>query len=439
MAQLYLECGMGAAGDMLCAALYELLEQEGREAFLKTMNNLGLPQIKVQAKAEQKCGIQGTRMVVTIGGQEEVSLDVTGQLQEHTHNHAQAPNLGHEQGHGHHHHQEQHNHPHQDASSHHHEHGHTGLNHIHTLIQNLALPHKVKENALKVYALLGEAEAHVHGRPVEHVHFHEVGTLDAIADIVGFCLLMEMLQIEKVTASPLHVGSGRVRTSHGVLPVPAPATAYILRGVPTYSDGIQGELVTPTGAALIKHFAVGYGPMPPAAYDRIGYGMGKKNFTAANCVRAFLDKSVHHRGLSDTTVELRCTVDDMTPEAVGFATETLLSEGARDVYVQSVYMKKNRPGFEIVCLCSEKDAERMAELMLRHTTTLGVRKTSCQRFILERSIEEVDTLLGKIRIKRAQGYGVSRIKPEYDDVAQAAKKHGIPFSEAYQQILDSLK
>jgi uncharacterized protein (TIGR00299 family) protein len=274
---------------------------------------------------------------------------------------------------------------------------------------------------------------------MEHIHFHEVGTLDAIADIVGFCLLMDMLYIEKVTASPLHVGSGHVKTSHGILPVPAPATAYILQGIPTYSDGTRGELVTPTGAALIKHFASGFGPMPMLAYDKIGYGMGRKSFEAVNCVRAFLYPSQEPTIAHDTIVELRCTIDDMTPEAMGYAIDVLLVEGARDVHVQPVTMKKSRPGFELVCLCSHGDEERMAALIFKHTTTLGVRKIICERYLLERRVEEAETTLGKIRIKRAQGYGVSRAKPEYDDVARAAKDHGMSFREAYQAILRAIE
>ncbi len=416
MISLYLECRMGAAGDMLCAALYELLEQEAKSVFLEKMNGLGLPQVNVRAQADQKCGIQGTRMMVTIGDQEEVSLDETMGSQKHGphhHDNSQHPSLEHCR----------------------HEHSHSSLTDIKAMIQCLELPQRVKDNALEVYGLLAQGESEAHGRPVDQVHFHEVGALDAVADIVGFCLLVETLKVDNIMASPLHVGSGHVRTSHGVLPVPAPATAHILKGVPTYSDGTAGELLTPTGAALIKHFATGFGAMPLMAYDKIGYGMGTKSFGAANCVRAFLGQSARQQG--DTITELRCTVDDMTPEAVGFATEALLTGGAKDVYVQPVYMKKNRPGLMIVCLCEDRDGERMARLMLKHTTTLGVRKYACERYILERTIEEVDTTLGRMRVKRAHGYGISRVKPEYDDVAKAAKNHGISFEEAYKIILSA--
>lgn len=426
MASLYLECRMGAAGDMLCAALYELLDKKDKDVFIKTMNGLGLSQVKIHTLTEQKCGIQGTRMVVTVGNHEEESLDVPENLHEHMH--------GANDHHDHHHDIPQH----PSSEEHHHEYTHSSLTHIQTLIQGLELSQRVKDNALQVYELLAEAEARAHGRPVNHVHFHEVGTLDAIADIVGFCLLVEMLGVEHVMASPLHVGSGHVRTSHGILPVPAPATAYILKGVPTYSDGTFGELVTPTGAALIKHFASEFGPMPLMAYDKIGYGMGKKSFKAANCVRAFLGKANTYSETHDTIIELRCNIDDMTPEAIGFATEALLAEGARDVYVQPIYMKKNRPGYLLVCLCTEKDEARMAGLIFKHTTTIGVRKYICERHILERSIEEVETSLGRIRVKRAQGYGISHVKPEYDDVAQAARNHGISFEEAYRSIVSAL-
>ncbi len=418
MGCLYLECRMGAAGDMLLSALYELCEQ--KELFLEKMNALRLPGISIEIVPEQKCGITGSRAVVKISGAEEESLD--HHHTEHAHGDGDHTHAGHA-----------HDHAHMGQTTGHHE--HRGLGDIRSLIEGLKLPREVKADAVAVYAALAEAEAHVHGKTVEHVHFHEVGALDAVADIVGVCLLVHMLRPEEIAASPIHIGSGQVKTAHGVLPVPAPATAHLLRGIPTYSDGTYGELCTPTGAALLRHFVSRFGNMPSMAVIKTGYGMGKKDFPAANCVRAFWGERSTLEDSRERVVELRCNIDDMTPEAIGFATQAILEEGALDVYVQPVYMKKNRPGFVVVCLCHEDDAERVARLLFRHTSTLGVRVFPCSRYTLSRSMEERETSLGAVRVKHAAGHGVTRSKPEYEDVARLAREHGLPFGEAYERVL----
>ncbi len=417
MGCLYLECRMGAAGDMLLSALYELCGQ--KELFLEKMNALHLPGVSIEIVPEQKCGITGSRAVVKISGTEEESLD-------------HHDGYAHDDG-GHTHAGHAHDHTHAGQATGHHE--HRGLGDIQALICGLILPQQVKDDATAVYAALAEAEAHVHGKTVEHVHFHEVGALDAVADIVGVCLLIHMLHPEEITASPVHVGSGQVKTAHGVLPVPAPATAHLLRGIPMYSDGTFGELCTPTGAALLRHFVSRFGNMPAMAVEKTGYGMGKKEFPAANCVRAFWGERSTTQDSRERVTELRCNIDDMTPEAIGFATEALFAEGALDAYVQPVYMKKNRPGFVVVCLCHEDDAERFARLLLQHTSTLGVRVFPCSRYTLSRSVEERGTSLGVVRVKHARGYGVIRSKPEYEDVARLAREYGLPFGEAYERVL----
>lgn len=254
MKTLYLDCGMGAAGDMLTAALYELLEEKEQASFIQQMNELGIPKVRISAEKTTKCGIVGTHMKVTVGDVEEGEL-----LENHHH--------GHE--HSHHHH-------------------HSGMGEIKKLIDSLPLSEQVKHHGTTVYQLIAEAESHAHGMPVTDIHFHEVGTMDAVADVVAVCLLMEKLEIENVLASPIHVGSGHVHCAHGILPVPAPATAYILKGVPIYGGEIKSELCTPTGAALLKHFVSAFEGMPVLRVERIGYGMGKKDFSAANCVRAML-------------------------------------------------------------------------------------------------------------------------------------------------------
>ena len=270
MKTLYLDCGMGAAGDMLTAALLELLPD--RAAFLARLNALGLDGVRFEAEPSVKCGVSGTHMRVTVDGREEESLDVPengqGHVHEHEHDH------GHDHGHGH---------------GHSHGHDHSSLHGIEHLVRDhLIVSERVRNDVMAVYGLIADAESRVHGAPAEQIHFHEVGSMDAVADITAVCLLMEELSPEQVVVSPVHVGSGRVRCAHGILPVPAPATALLLRDVPIYGGSIQGELCTPTGAALLRHFATRFGGMPVMRVTVVGYGMGKKDFEAANCVRAML-------------------------------------------------------------------------------------------------------------------------------------------------------
>ncbi len=274
--------------------------------------------------------------------------------------------------------------------------------------------------------MIAEAESSVHGRPVDQIHFHEVGSMDAVADIVGVCMLMEELGAERVLASPVHVGSGQVRCAHGVLPVPAPATAHILKGVPVYGGGIRGELCTPTGAALLKHFVAAFGAMPVMTVSAVGYGMGRKDFEAANCVRASL--GVIEGGTGEVS-ELCCNLDDMTPEAIGFVQELLFQEGALDVYTIPIGMKKSRPGVLLVCMCRCEMAEAMAAMLFRHTTTLGVREIVSRRYTLHRETRTVSTPYGPVAVKTSTGWGVAKSKAEYEDVARIAKEHGLSFAE----------
>ncbi len=412
MKTLYLECAMGAAGDMLMAALLELVPD--RDAFVAKMNALGLPGVTVAREAAVKCGIAGTHMKVAVHGEEEESLDVH---HEHAYEH-------HDHEHGHDHdHEHDHDHDHDHGHAHHH---HADLHGIGHIIDDLDIPEAVKKNALAVYQLIAEAEAHAHNRPVDEVHFHEVGALDAVADVVGVCLLMDMLAPEKVVASPVHVGSGQVKCAHGILPVPAPATAHILRGVPTYGGRIRGELCTPTGAALLKHFAGSFGDMPVMAVEKIGYGMGKKDFAQANCVRAMLGDTASG---ADEILELTCNIDDMTAERMGYAMEKLLGAGALDVFMTPIQMKKNRPGTMLTCLVRPADEDEIARLMLVHTTTLGVRVKRMARHILTPGGATVSTEYGDVRIKTAEGFGIQKAKPEFADAARIADEKNVPVAK----------
>lgn len=275
MKGLYIDCSMGVAGDMLMSALVELLPDPG--VFLDKMNSLNLPKLSYELERKETCGIVGSHVKVMIEGREENDY-----LHEHEHDHHHDHEHHHHDHDHHHHHDHEHQHHEHD---HHQDHQHHKIIDIYNIIDNLDLDEQVKNDAKAIYAMIASAESQVHGEEMENIHFHEVGSLDAVADVVGNCILMDMLKPEVVYTSAVHVGSGTVRCAHGILPVPAPATAKILRGVPIYSNGIKGELCTPTGAALVKYFTTKFTDVPKMVIEKDGYGIGTKDFGQANCVR----------------------------------------------------------------------------------------------------------------------------------------------------------
>ena len=421
---LYLDCGMGAAGDMLAGALLELLPDP--DAFVQELNALGIPGVAFRRETAEKCGIRGTHLSVTVHGEEEESIDCgPGHAHMHDHDHDHAHNHAQEHPHAH-----EHSHGHGHAHGHHH---HSSLHDIeHIVCGHLPIPERVRQQVMAVYRLIAEAESHAHGVPVTEIHFHEVGTLDAVADITAVCLLMDRLSPDEVVASPVHVGSGQVKCAHGILPVPAPATAYILRDVPIYGGSIRGELCTPTGAALLRHFVTRFGDMPPMRTQAIGYGMGKKDFAAANCVRAMLGEDAGQGG--DRVWMLACNVDDMTAEAVGFAMERLFDCGALDVYTVPIGMKKSRPGTMLCVLCRPEAKDAVLDCLFRYTTTIGVRELALQRHVLDRRVTTLDTPYGPVRRKEVRGRGAERYKYEYEDLARIAREKGVSLAEAASLI-----
>lgn len=445
MKTLYLDCGMGAAGDMLTAALLELLPD--RERIVEELNGLGIPGVKITAEAASKCGIGGTHVSVRIHGEEESEeMYEAGAGHVHSHGHGHEHEAchyshhehthlhSHDNAHSHEHSDEdarEHMHNHEDAREHVHSHHHSGMHEIEHIVEKLSVSERVRKDILAVFSLIAEAESHVHGVPVTEIHFHEVGTMDAVADIAAVCVLMDRLAPEQVIVSPIHVGSGQVKCAHGVLPVPAPATAYILRDVPIYGGEIRGELCTPTGAALLKYFAHRFGAMPVMRTRAIGYGMGKKDFPAANCVRALFGET---EDAGDMVAELCCNVDDMTAEAIGFATETFLGAGALEVYTVAAGMKKSRPGIVLHVMCKESMKDEMVMLIFKHTTTIGIRESISRRYTLGRSMENVQTQYGEIRKKVCAGYGVTREKYEYEDVARIARQRGMSVGEVLASL-----
>lgn len=388
MKTLYIECNMGASGDMLMSALLELLPDS--DSFADRLNKLNIPGVKFYKTKSVKCGITGTHIEVSVNGEAEG---------EHNHEH-------HRRGHEH--------------------HCHTGLREIEHIIGHLDVSDNVKKNAVSVYRLIAEAEGHAHGCEISEIHFHEVGTMDAVADVVGVCMLFEEIGADKIIASPVNTGSGTVKCAHGILPVPAPATAYILRGVPVYSNEIKSELCTPTGAALIKHFSMEFGAMPVMKILKTGYGMGNKDFDTANCVRVMIGEI---QDMADTVTELCCNVDDMTGEAVGFAVNLLFEAGALDVFTSPVYMKKNRPGIMLTCMCRADKKDEMLNIILKHTSTIGVREYISNRYTLSRTYKTAHTSYGDVRVKKSSGWGVTKIKAEHDDLEKIARENNIAVSD----------
>lgn len=379
MNTLYLDCSMGCAGDMLTGALLELFPN--REEILAQLNALGIPHVEYIAEKSVKCGVTGTHIRVLVKGEEE-----------------------------------------EDKHHHHHHHHHSQMADIAHIAEHLHISENVRKQVLDIYQIIAQAESKVHGVPVEQIHFHEVGAMDAIADITAVCYLMDKLGVEKVFASPVHVGSGQVKCAHGLLPVPAPATAHILQGVPIYGGQVQGELCTPTGGALLKYYVNQFGNMPPMVTTAIGYGMGKKDFDRPNCVRAMLGAT---QDQEDAILELSCNLDDMTGEEIGFALEQLMDNGALDVFTTAIGMKKSRPGIMLTVLCRSEDKEKLLPLIFRHTTTLGVRENTLRRYTLNRRVETIQTPYGPVRQKVATGYGVERKKYEYEDLARLVREHNL--------------
>ncbi|MCF0140877.1 MAG: nickel pincer cofactor biosynthesis protein LarC [Mogibacterium sp.] len=456
MKTIYLDCSRGAAGDMLTAALFGLLPDEEKRAALDEMNAFGIPNTVYRPRKHNKMGIKTIQMTVLIDGEEESEMIYT---QKHAAKHSR---------------------------------DYRTLRDVANIIAKLNASETARINAFKVYALLASAESKAHGVPVGEVHFHEVGSLDAIADIMGFCYLVEKLEAKKIVVSPIGVGCGTVECAHGVLSVPTPATAALLKGVPICNTNRKGEMCTPTGAAIIRFFANEYGKAPAMEVKSIAYSSGKRDYDWPNIVRALIgeteDPVVEEEpvaveepvaeepapeavaavaavetpeaenpeveaeteepeetapetetaeeapaGIIENIFEYSCNLDDMTAEAIGFAIERLFDAGALDVYTTPIGMKKSRLGIMVSALCREEEREAIRDTFFRHTTTLGLREQEIKRYALERRIEYRSTPFGDVRLKKAEGFGVSKEKFEYEDIAAIAKKTGLGLDEVVKQ------
>ncbi len=372
------------------------------------LEHLGLG-AKYRAEKTIRYGITATKFHVLIGDQPADARH------DHSHDHSHTHGDGHT-----------HDHTHDQT----HDHAHRGLSQILELIDKAKIPAPVKVSASRVFQVLGEAEATVHGMPIEQVHFHEVGAVDSIADIVGACYGLHLLKVDAVYSSPINVGSGTVTAAHGVMPVPAPATALLLKNKPVYVDGPAVELTTPTGAAILAALARGYGAMPSLSIESVGYGAGTRDFpNRANVLRITIGETAAsdttNRAEAQSVAVIEANIDDASPQLLGYAMDALLLAGALDVTLTPVTMKKNRAGHMLSVVARLEDKDALISLILRETTTLGVRVTTAERRTLPREFVEVKTPYGPVKMKvSALGFA-----PEFDDCQALAREKDVPLKD----------
>jgi len=425
----YLECFAGASGDMFQGAL---LDAGVPSAVLEDAVRALDIGASLRIEKVDRSGITATKVHVLdrdrIADAQESSHTELPHQHEHTHTHA--PKTQHLHKGGHHHHGE-----------HEHTHGRS-LTQIRTLISGAALDSRVQQLALRAFELLGAAEAKIHNVPLDEIHFHEVGAVDAIVDIVASCAGIVHLNIGRWHSSPLNVGGGMIDCAHGRFPVPAPATAELLRGMPTYSAHIENELLTPTGAALLRALEPTFGPQPVMRVEHIGYGAGSRNPKAfPNVLRLTVGDSAFDQArntqLTDDVIVLETALDDCSPQVLAFVSEQALALGALDVMLAPVQMKKGRPGTLLTLLCAPGTESTFADLLFRETSTLGIRTRRESRLILAREILTVDTPYGPIRVKRATtADGDARnLAPEFEDCRAAAERTNVPLKEVQQAAL----
>jgi uncharacterized protein (TIGR00299 family) protein len=408
---LYFDCFSGVSGDMIVGALLDLgLPLDDLRAAL---GSLAVDLGEISATRVVRAGVAATKFQV--------------HAEEHAHAHSHDHPPRHSHGHGH-----SHSHDHLHAHAHHHH----SLTDITASIQRSALSKAGKERAIHLFERLARVEAAIHDMPVERVHLHEVGAIDSIVDIVGAVYGLEQLGADRIVSSPLNIGGGTVRCAHGVFPVPAPATARLLEGVPVYSGDVQMELVTPTGALLVTGHADSYGPMPPMTIRQIGYGAGDRNPREQPNVLRLIVGDGEQAARGHRVVEITCEIDDMNPQLFGPLMDRLQREGALDVFFAPVQMKKNRPGTLVTILAHPGDREKLTAILFAETTTIGVRYQEMMRECLEREIVSVDTPLGPVTFKVARRDGrILNAKPEFDDCARIAAERQLPVKEVQEIVL----
>ncbi len=414
MKLLYFDCFAGISGDMTIGALLDL----GLDfALLKSeLAKLGVSGYELSLERVDRSGINAAKFDVNVV--QTFSVNVAHH-HDHPHDHSHAPH---------------------SALHTPHSHDHRSLATIKHLIETSTLSDKVKQNSLTIFQRIGEAEAKIHGVDIESVHFHEVGAVDSIVDIIGACIGLEALGIEKIISSPLHVGYGTFTCAHGTYPIPGPAATEILRGVPIYAKEIEGELVTPTGAAIVATLASEFSKMPMMRVEKIGYGAGTRVYEKfPNVLRAVIGELELEDATPDTISVIEANIDDLSPQIFGHLMEQVLAAGALDIFYTPVQMKKNRPGILLTLLCAVNEREKFIDLLFRETTTLGVRHRDEKRVILRREFVTVETQYGSIKIKvaRNQNGEVMKVSPEFEDCRAAAISHQVAVREVQLAAINS--
>ncbi|OMF22234.1 TIGR00299 family protein [Paenibacillus sp. FSL H8-0548] len=459
MRTVYLDCISGIAGDMALSALVDLGADP--DYIVSHLKKLPIDPFTMEFVKVDRRGITAKWLNLSFEDSNHTHEHTHEHSHDHGHTHEHTYSHSHDDGHTHEHtheHSHDHGHTHEHTHSHSHDHGHThehSHSHAHDddhshehrkaadiirMIEASGLPGRVKERSLSIFRLIAEAEGKIHGMDPAEVHFHEVGAMDSILDVIGVCLALESLDASKIIVSPVPTGTGKLRMAHGLYPIPAPATAELLRGVPLSAFTAKGELTTPTGAGIVKALASGFGTLPAGTIDRIGYGAGTKDFEHPNVLRAILYAPEQAESTKETIVVLEAQVDDSTGETLGFAMERIFEAGALDVYYTPVYMKKNRPGVLITVLCHPANCTRCEEALLAETSTFGVRRSEWQRKALERQWIEVETSYGTIKVKQAlDGGRIIRQSPEFEDAAQAARAFGVPLEAVYRAVYKQLQ
>ncbi|MBZ5646271.1 MAG: nickel pincer cofactor biosynthesis protein LarC [Acidobacteriia bacterium] len=433
----YLDCFSGISGDMFLGALVEagvpprLLEE--------TVAALDVG-ARLETRRVDRSGISATKVDVWVGGEKDLPREEYWKSKEDLDKVARAPARGHEHGHTH----EHHHHEHDHAHDHQHDHPHRGLTEIRTIIAKAKITDTAKARAIAIFEALADAEAKVHNSTRDAIHFHEVGAVDAIVDIVCAAVGSEALGVDEWVCSPLNLGSGTLKCAHGEFPVPAPAVVELLKDAPVFSSGIQAELVTPTGAAIVKVLANRFAPIPGMKIEKVGYGAGSRDFKGhANVVRILVGKTgveeqkadlVSVEAPRETIAVLEANLDDLNPQVFGYVMDRLLAEGALDVFATSVQMKKNRPGLLLTVLCKPEHASKLTKLIFTETTTLGVRMREERRAALLRRSVSVQTKWGEVRLKVANLNGaVANYAPEYEDCRRIAEKNHVPLKRVMQE------
>jgi uncharacterized protein (TIGR00299 family) protein len=438
----YLECFSGISGDMFLGALIDAGVPP--ELLIRTVEALGVD-ARLEISHVDRSGINAAKVDVIVAGEKELPREEFWS-KELAHQHDHKHGHEHEHAHAHHHDAEHHDHAHEPKHEHTHDHQHhqphRGLKEIREIINRAAISPNAKQRALKIFEALGAAEAKIHGTDIEAIHFHEVGAVDAIVDIVCASVGSEALAVDEWVCSPLNVGGGIVECAHGTFPIPAPATLELLKNAPVYSGEIQKELVTPTGAAIVHVLASRFGRFPRMKTEKIAYGAGTRNFkNYPNVVRlslgeAVLDEQDHAPGPTEEISILEANVDDMTPQVFGYVMERTLAAGALDVFGTAVQMKKNRPGMLLTVLCRPEDSRGLTQLIFAETTTLGVRMRKEKRAVLARRHVTIQTKWGDIRMKLANLNGsVSNYAPEYEDCRRIAEQQHVPLKAVMQEAV----